>query len=403
MKISWHLGLGRELGLAFWALTFVEASYGAYASTWPLWIERLGAPITTVGLVLAASGVVRPFVVGGSSWLTDRIDTRTVLIVTRVIAALGLIFAAVVRSWELLLITVLTNALGELVFPAMHAHVAEHAGENPTRAFNMVITIGPSIALLVTPLLSGLIIAFVGIPGALVFGAILGLLGTACVSFATLPRRVQEHDSSEERASYRAVLRHEPSRRIVLLHGLTIISLGVGASLIPNFLKAQHGIDAGLISVLSSGAALGTLTLAFISMRSKRLLGAPILGAAIAAGLAATGYFMFASLGVLPVIAIAYVLRGGVFSAWALFLAAMSEVAPAKLRTRSFALMEVLGGTAMSTGPIVASVLYDIRPPLFLWVSGAAGLAMAAITVLNHRAIRRAKVETSLAGLDLPA
>lgn len=402
MKFSWHLGLGRELGLAFWALTFVEASFGAYASVWPLWIERLGAPITIVGLVLATSGVVRPFVVGGSSWVMDRVDTRTVLVVTRILTALGLVFAASVRSWELLLITVVTNSFGELVFPAMHSHVAEHAGENPTRAFNMVITIGPSVALIVTPLLSGLIIAWVGIPGALIFAALLGLAGTACVSLATLPRRLQPGDENQEKASYKAVLTHAPSRRIIVLHGLTLISLGIGASLIPNFLKDQRDIDAGLISILSSGAAVGTLLLAFVSMRSQRLLSAPILGAAIAAGLAATGYFMFATLEVMPVIALAYVFRGGVFSAWALFLAAMSEVATARLRTRSFALMEVLGGTAMSFGPVLASMLYDIEPPLFLWVSGAATFVMVLVVVLNHRAIMRDKVRKSLAGLDLP-
>jgi MFS family permease len=402
MTSSWHLGLGRELGLAFWALTFVEASFGAYASVWPLWIERLGAPITIVGLVLASSGVVRPFVVGSSSWLMDRVDTRTVLIAARILTALGLVFAALVRSWELLLITVITNSFGELVFPAMHSHVAEHAGDNPTRAFNMVITIGPAIALIVTPLLSGLIIAWVGIPGALIFAALLGILATACLALANLPRRVQPGDDVQEKASYRAVIQHAPSRRIIVLHGLTIISLGIGASLIPNFLKDQRGIDAGLISILSSGAAVGTLILAFVSMRSQRLLSAPILGAAIAAGLAATGYFMFATLDIMPVIAIAYVLRGGVFSAWALFLAAMSEVASPRLRTRSFALMEILGGTAMSFGPVVASMLYDLEPPLFLWVSGVATFVMVTVMLLNQRAIMRDRVQTRLAGLDLP-
>src|SRR5687768_9309546 len=98
MRFSWHFGLGRELGLAFWALTFFEAGYGAYASIWPLWIERLGAPITTVGLVLGASGIIRPFVVGGGSWLADQIDTKKLLIGARTIGVIGLIVAAFAQS-----------------------------------------------------------------------------------------------------------------------------------------------------------------------------------------------------------------------------------------------------------------------------------------------------------------
>lgn len=391
MRLTWHFGLGRELGLAFWALTFFEAGYGAYASIWPLWIERLGAPITTVGLVLGATGVIRPFVVGGGSWLSDRIDTRKLLIGARSISILGLILAAFANSWELLLITAATTAIGELVFPAVHSHVADNAGDNPTRAFNMVITIGPATALIITPFVAGLCIALFGMPGAILLGALLALLGTMCLSLI----RFRSHDvlpiDTSDRASYRAVWNHLDSRRIIILHALSILALSIGSSIIPNFLKDQRGLSPGLISILSAGAAVGTVTFGFLSMRHSRLRSAPILAAAIATGLAAAGYFLFAVLDVIPAIAIAYVLRGGMFSAWALFLAAMGGVALPALRTRAFAVIEILGGSAISFGPVVASVLYDIKPPLFLIVSGVAGFIMCAVVLLNYGAVARAQ------------
>src|SRR5687767_6040385 len=134
MRFQWHFGLGRELGYAFWALTFFEAAYGAYAPIWPLWIEHLGAPIGVVGLVLASAGIIRPFILGPGSAITDRYDTRTVLIVCRSCSIVGLIIAAMADTWQILFLTVVLGALGELVFPTLHAYVADHAGDDAVHA-----------------------------------------------------------------------------------------------------------------------------------------------------------------------------------------------------------------------------------------------------------------------------
>jgi len=99
---------------------------------------------------------------------------------------------------------------------------------------------------------------------------------------------------------------------------------------------------------------------------------------------------MFAALDVLPAIGIAYVLRGGIFSAWALFLAAMGQTSPAHLRTRAFAIVEILGGSAMSFGPVIASQLYGADPRWPFIVSSLATFAMAGVLVTSHRRSARA-------------
>jgi MFS family permease len=384
------MGLGRNLGLAFWALTFFEASIGAYASIWPLWIEHLGAPITVLGLVLGSSGVIRPFVLGGGSWLTDHVDTKKLLLGARLITIVGLIVAAFAQSWQLLLFTVFTNALGELVFPAIQTYVAGNAGANPTHAFNMVITIGPASALIVTPVIAGAVIAIFGMPGAFILSALFMAIASLFVSRMTFRDETAFPNAPTERASYRAVWNHASSRRIIVLHGLTILALAVGSSLIPNFLQDQRGLSPQAVSILSAGAAMGTVAYGFFSARNGRLRNSPMLGAALAAALTASGYLMFAALDVLPAIGIAYVLRGGIFSAWALFLAAMGQTAPAHFRTRAFAIVEILGGSAMSFGPVVASQLYGADPRWPFIVSALATFAMAGVLVTSHRRSARA-------------
>lgn len=385
MRWQWHFGLGRELGYAFWALTFFEAVLGAYAPIWPLWIERLGAPITIVGLVLASAGVIRPFVLGPGAALTDRFNTRNVLIVCRAFSICGLVGAAFAGTWQILFVTVAFNALGELVFPTIHAYVAHHAGEDAVHAFNMTITIGPAGGLIVTPLISGLIIAWGGIQAAFLFSALLTLVALGFVSRMDFSSMCAGNARPDERVTYRKALQHRGIRTMIVLHGATIAALAIGVALIPNFLEEERGISASAIAILSSGTALGTVSFGIFSSRNRVLRQSPVLAAAIATLLVVAGFVIFGTLGALPLIAIAYVLRGGLFSAWALFLAAMGKIAPAHLRSRGFTVMEIIGGGAMSFGPIVASQLWNISPTSPLFVAACLGAAMAVVMIVVHR------------------
>lgn len=396
MRWSWHFGLGKELGYAFWALTFFEAVLGAYAPIWPLWIERLGAPISMVGVVLASAGVFRPIVLGVGGPIADRFNTRNVLVVARLIGFCGILLAAFAGTWQILFITVLCNAIGELIFPTIHAYVADHAGEDPVHAFNMTITIGPACGLIITPFVSGLVIAQFGMRGAFFLSALLTLIAIGFLSRMDFSARRATHS---EPVTYRSTMRHSAIRSAIILHALTILSLGIGVALIPNFLEEVRGVSPSIIAILSAGAAVGTVSFGVFSSRQRHLRESPILAAAIATSLVVVGLLIFATQSALPLISLAYFLRGGVFSAWALFLAALGKVAPAHLRSRGFSIMEILGGTAMSTGPLIAAQLWRIDPTTPLVVAATlASIMVAVMVILVRRMQRAAKVLNASAG-----
>jgi MFS family permease len=398
MRWQWHFGLGKELGYAFWALTFFEAVLGAYAPIWPLWIEHLGAPISVVGLVLASAGIFRPFILGPGAAITDRFNTRNVLLVCRTFSLCGLVIAAVAGTWQILFITVLFNALGELVFPTIHAYVADHAGDDAVHAFNMTITIGPAGGLIITPLISGVIIAWGGMQAAFVFSGFLTLCAMFFVSKMDFGS-TRLSPETNERVTFAMAFQHRGMRSMIILHGATIASLGIGVALIPNFLEVERGVSPSVIAVLSAGAAIGTVSFSFFSSRNRILKNSPVLAAAFATGLVALGFVIFGTQTALPLIGFAYVLRGGVFSAWALFLAGMGKVSPAHLRSRGFTIMEIIGGGAMSFGPIVAAQLWDINPTSPLFVAACLASGMVAVMILFHR---RSSVDRAIALESLP-
>jgi MFS family permease len=379
MRPVWHLGLGRDLGLAFWALTLFEATIGAYASVWPIWIERLGAPITIVGLLLGLSGIIRPFVLLPSSALFERFDARRIMLAARVLSIVGLLIAALATTWWILLVTIVLNTLGEVVFASIHSYVADNSGANKVRAFNLVVTIGPACALIVAPIVSGLVISIWGIPAAFVLASITTV--GALVFVAQMNFRRHHSDDGDTRVpSYGEVFQHIQTRQIFLVHGFTIMTLSIGVSLIPNYLEDFRGISASTISILSAGAAVGTGLFALATGRIPKLHTSPLFAAAIATGFVIAAMLLMAIFNIVPIIALAYVFRGGLFSAWVLFISAVGERTPARLRSRAFIVLEILGGGAMSFGPIVSAQLYrfDPRYPLLF----AALIAAAMILVI---------------------
>jgi hypothetical protein len=383
MRVSWHFGLGRELGYVFWALTLFEAAYGAWATIWPLWIAHLGASITVVGLVLGLGGVIRPFILLGGSWLSDRVDVRMLLVISRSLLVFGVVFAAFAQTWELLLITVLFYGFGELAFPVLHAHIPVHAGNDVVRAFSLTSTIGPSVALIFTPILTSAVIATFGMQGALLLSAGLSALGTIFMTRMDFSED-QAFARSSTPATVRDVGRDADTRDIIALHGVTIFALGIGSMLLPNYLQGQRGMSPELITLLASGGAIGTILFGLASLRFVTIRRAPFRAAALSTAVAATGFLLFAVTDVLPVIAFAFVLRGGLFATWTFLLTAIGQYAPARLQTRAFAVVEILGGGALSFAPVAASLLFTLHPDAPLYTSFVLGMMMAGVIVWRY-------------------
>lgn len=384
MRIRWDMGLGRELGYVFWALTLFEAAYGTWATIWPLWIEHLGAGIGTVGIILSLGGLLRPFILLGGTWLAERVDTRRLLIVARSMLISGVVFAAFARSWEYLLLTVVLYGFGELVFPTLHAHIPVHAGDDAARAFSITCTVGPSAALMVTPLFASRVIDTFGMQGGLLMSAGLSALGTVFVARMDFSAD-EAHRQSGDSGTLGQLVRHIASRDVVLIHALSMLSLGIGSMLLPNFLQDERGFSPATITLLSSGAALGTLTFGFIGLRVPAARRAPFLAAAWSIAVTALGYLLFATSSWLPIIAVAWVFRGGMFATWTFLLGAVGQYVPRHLQSRAFAVVEILGGGALSFSPIVAASLYGVNALLPLLVSAVLSLAMAGVIVWRYR------------------
>jgi DHA1 family quinolone resistance protein-like MFS transporter len=372
----WQFGLGRENGLIFWAVTFLEATFGSYWALWPIWIEKLNAPIALVGALLGLGGILRLFALLPSAWLSRRYGLKRVMIVARSVATVGIFSAALAPSWPWLLPALLGMAVGDLAFPLAATAVARNAGERRVRAFAIIFTTGPSASLLVTPLLSGALVATLGLRAPFVTAAIFSLISIALMArLRTVSPPDDDGDSSD--GGYRGLLRVSGLPLLLGVQLLTFFGIGIGTSLISIYLHEAKGYGEAVIPPMTALTAIGSITFATIVARSNRLSGAPLRAVAIMVGVTACSFLLFLRAELLPFALLAMTLRGGFFSAWPLYSAALGEMTPERLRPHIFAMCEILAGTGFVLAPVVAGPLYEVRPELPLLLAAAMVIPLA--------------------------
>jgi MFS family permease len=402
LRVRIRLGLPEQIVPIFWGLVFLEGTFGAYLSIWPLWIEHLGAPVTIVGLVLGSGGFIRLFVLGPSGAIADRLGYRRAILFCRVGTVIGLLSAAVATHWTQLVVMLVGGAIGELVFPLLQVLVAAQSGEQRMRAFALVFTVGPSAALIVSPLISGALVALFGMRAAFVFAAVCSIVSLYFLSKIEEPSGAVMHGSAG-RSGYRDAIQDPGVRLIAILLFVTVFSLSLGIAFIPTFLEDVRGMDAALIATLSAGAAVGSACFGLAVARIHRLQRAPFLAVGMAVAATAIGFVIFRSTALPALLAIAFFCRGGLFSAWAMLSAALGDLAPATHRARAFALVEMTGGIAFSLGPIVAGQLYARRATLSFDVAILLSLALVPVLFAAQRKVRvlhRTHLEQAAIAID---
>lgn len=385
-----RIGLPPEIWSIFWGLFFIEGTYGAYQSVWPLWIERLGAPLFVVGLVIGSGGFVRLLFLAPSAAIGHRFGYRRAMVVCRLCVAFGLFAAALATHWTQLLVMVLGGAIGDLVFPLAQSLVAALAADQRVRSFALVFTVGPAVAMTISPLVSGGLVALFGMRAAFAFAGCCTLLAVYFLNRAHEPAgfAASKGAAAPADSSYGAVFAVPSVRLLAALLFATVFSLSLGTSFVSNYLEDVRGLEPSLIAVLSAGAAVGTATLGLAVTRVRRLQHAPFVVIALAIGVCAAAFGLFRSSGFAPLIGLAFFCRGGFFTAWAMHNAALGELTPAVHRSRAFALLEMVGGVAFALGPMVAGVLYGIRHTLAFDAAIALSLVLVPLMLAANRRTR---------------
>ena len=234
VKATWvkkpSLGLSRDNTRIFVAMSFNEGAFGVYQTLWPLYIAALGANPAQIGVVLGLMGVLRLFALMPSGIASDRIPPRRLIVGARMMTAFSMFLYGVAQSWWQLIPMGMIMAVGNIAFPSISSTIAEAAGSGRqrTRAFTLIYTVGPAIALLATPAIGGIVADLFGLRAILFVAA--GFTAVAVSVFSTItPRPIQQHAGPP--LTYRSTISQRPILLLCLLEMATIFTLTLGVTL----------------------------------------------------------------------------------------------------------------------------------------------------------------------------
>ncbi|HEX5505199.1 MAG TPA: MFS transporter [Thermomicrobiales bacterium] len=400
----WQIGLGRENGIAFWAVTLMEASFSTYVLLWPLYIAQLGADPARVGVIIGVQGLLRLVFLAPSGYLVDRLPPVRLIMLARGLHVVGLLLAVAMPVWWLLFVPLVFVCAATAGFPAISALIAGAAsGRDQARAFTLIYTVGPAVAAIVAPALGGKVAELVSLRAALLVGAALSAASIVVYSrLAGRPRPAHQANPP----SYREALAYRPLRRVCLLELATLLVLTTGITLVPNYLHDVHGLTFDWIGQLGSVAAVGSILLS-VAVTRLPPLRQPLFGVTVATGAATLFFGGLLVAGSLPAFAPVFLLRGGYMVAWSLYSAALGRVAPPRLHGRAFALGEIFSGVGWAAAPFLAGPLYEWHPAAPLVVALAAGAPLVAALWLFARRERAGALDPGRDGAataaDAPA
>jgi MFS family permease len=311
----------------------------------------------------------------------------------RSVTLIGMVGLVAAQQWWQAALAGMILVCGAIAWPAVSTAIAGNARDDAerTRAFRLCYTVGPAVALAVTPALGGWLADAVALRAAFAAAVALRLVAIGLLASVHWPARLARA-AGPTRITYRATLRQRPVRLLTILHFATIFGLALGWVLAPNYLRDVHDVSLGEIGRLASLPAIGSIVLGLLAGRLPRRLGS--LAAVALAVVAMAGTFALLLIGQGAwAFAPAYLLGGGYAVAWSLFYPAYGEVTAPVFRTRVYALAELAPVLGKTAAPFLAGWLYAGTPraplvaALFLIVPILAAIGWVARAIAGARAI----------------
>ncbi len=380
--------LQRDVALLTWGMVIWSVGAGLYASLWPLIIERTGASPTQIGIVIGLSGFFRLAVMLPSGIAADRFSRRFLIWGATSLGVPSALIYLISREWWHLIPGVILGAMSAISVPSLSSYIAEASpARDRVRSFNWVYTIGPMAPMVVAPVVGGWLagvtsLQFLFLPTAIFYAL-------SALTFWFIAERGHPPRTAARAPSYRDALRLTPVRLASLLQMLLLFVLTIGITFIPNYLQDVHGASITQIGILGSIASVGGILLAvFVGKLSwltptRGIATATAMIGLICAAILLTGQFWL--------LALLWILRGGFSVAWSLFATVLTDTVPERMRGRSFAMAEFLGGIGFAVAPFVAGPLYGFDPRIPLLICAvAAPFLIVLILAFERRVVRPA-------------
>jgi MFS family permease len=371
------LGLSRDNFLILLSMLFWGSGEGLWYYVQPLYIKSLGANPLEIGFVMSVGPVLMVLGFVPLGIITDRYGRRKVMLGGCVMGLLAVVLLALARDWRQAIPGFLLYFGSACSLPAYQAYMARASeGINLNRTFSLMYA-AFSLGLIVFPTVGGWMAEAVGFPAVLSLAAVFYAVSTLMVVLVA----EQPVTRSLGGLGFAGMLSNKHLMLLCVLSGFVFLALYLGQPFAPNYLEEVVGIDLSWIGFMGSAHALGATALGVGLGRISEGIAGFILGQA----LVGISLVVMLNTRAIPLLFVAFFLRGAYNATRALALALLGRVAGEASAGLAYGMLNTAIGMPMVIAPYVAAWLYTVRTDLPFLVAAAMIAVMMVVSVVTLR------------------
>jgi MFS family permease len=354
---------------------------GPFIAFGAIYQHQLGASAFEIGLLAAVGMVVATLILLPGTRLAERGDLRKTIIGGWLIGVPAPLFYAVAPHWAWTAVGIIFLQLAVINTPAISLYLTLGVPRNQIAMVMTTVMSAYSLGLIASNLLTGWLAQLAPLRSLFLMSFAFWLLSAVCIAF--LPRK-DRLPLTISRVPYRDLLKYPAF--MVLLALFTLITVII---FIPWTFTALYAREAAHVSnmgigILMSGLYLGSVLMGLCLGQLRRRMGSVVIVLCFEAAYVMSAILLLASMA-LPLLAVAFFLRGAFWSFRQVMTAVIGEVLPDHALAKGYGLFALVTGAVVVVAYPIGGWMYGRQAAMPFW-SSAVLMAIAILVTVAVRA-----------------
>jgi MFS family permease len=359
--------------LLFAAHGFSGLGAGPFVAFGPIFQRQLGATSFEIGLLAAVGMVVATLVILPGTHLAERRDLRKTIVAGWLLGVPAPLFYVLAPHWLWTAVGIILLQLAVINTPAISLYLTIGVPRDQIAMVMTTVLSAYSLGLIASNLVSGWLAQVVGLRSLFWVSLACWLVSSACIIL--LPPKARPAAGSS-RVPYRALLRYPAYTVLLVLFTLITVIIFIPWTFTALYAREAAHMSDAWIGVLMAGLYLGSVAIGLWLGRLRHSLGSVAIVLCFEAAYLVSAILLLSSMA-LPLLALAFFLRGGFWSFRQVMTAVIGEVLPDHAMAKGYGLFALVTSAAVIVAYPIGGWMYGRAPGMPFWSSALLmGLAM---------------------------
>lgn len=347
---------------------------GPFVAFGAIYQRQLGASALEIGLLAAVAMVVATLVMIPGTRLAERYSLRKTIIAGWVIAIPAPLFFAVAPHWAWTAVGMVFLQASVINTPAISVYLTLGVPRDRIAMVMTTVMSAYSIGLIASSLLTGWLAQLAPLFALFWFSFAFYCLAAVCITF--LPAKERSHGASAG-LRYRDLLRYPAYRVLLGLFSAVTVIIFLPWTFTALYARDFGHVDNLWIGILMACLYLGSVLLGLSLGGLRRTLGSVAIVLIFEAAYLLSALLLFSS-SALPLLVVAFFLRGAFWSFRHVMTGVIGEVLPDAAMAKGYGLFALVTGAAAALAYPIGGWMYGMHAMMPFWSSA---LLMAAAMV----------------------